>query len=230
MRILLVDDHSLFVEGLRNLLQAGGHQVVGAAREGQEAQELARALRPDVILMDIRMPRCDGLCATRAIHAEMPEIKIVILTTSAEDADLFEAIKNGASGYLLKNLESKELFDYLAGLERGEAPLSRELSAHLLVKFAHQAAALDERAATARANTAPSSAPRDTPAGIELTHRQREILEMVACGLSYKEVGAKLNLSENTIKYHMGEILQRLHLKNREQAVAFALRSGLVRD
>lgn len=235
MRILLVDDHSLFVEGLRNLLHAGGHQVVGAAREGQEAQELARALRPDVILMDIRMPHCDGLCATRAIHAEMPEIKIVILTTSAEDADLFEAIKNGASGYLLKNLESKELFDYLAGLERGEAPLSRELSAHLLVKFAHQAAALDERATTARAdtpraNTAPSGAPRDTPAGIELTHRQREILEMVACGLSYKEVGAKLNLSENTIKYHMGEILQRLHLKNREQAVAFALRSGLVRD
>ena len=119
--------------------------------------------------------------------------------------------------------------DYLAGLERGEAPLSRELSAHLLVKFAHLAAALDERAATARANTAPSGAPRDTPAGIELTHRQREILEMVACGLSYKEVGAKLNLSENTIKYHMGETLHRLHLKNREEVAAYALRRGLTK-
>ncbi len=224
MRILLVDDHSLFAEGLRNLLHAHGHQVVGAGRDGQEAQELARALRPDLILMDIRMPRCDGLCATRAIHAEMPEIKIVILTTSAEDADLFEAIKNGASGYLLKNLESKQLFDYLAGLERGEAPLSRELSAHLLDKFAHQAAALDERVTTARAG-----APKDTPADLDLTHRQREILEVVASGLSYREVGAKLNLSENTVKYHMSEILQRLHLKNREQAVAYALRKGLVR-
>ncbi len=219
MRILLVDDHGLFLEGLQNLFRAGGYTVVGAARDGLEALQLARALRPDVILMDIRMPHCDGLCATRQIHAELPEIKIVMLTTSADDADLFEAIKSGASGYLLKNLEPDQLFDYLAGLERGEAPLSRELSARLLAEFAHQAAVLDGRT-TAKLP--------DEPPMPELTPRQREILEMAASGLSYKEVGAKLSLSENTIKYHMGEILGRLHLKNREQAVAYALRSGLV--
>jgi two-component system NarL family response regulator len=219
MKILLVDDHGLFLEGLSNLLRAGGYQVIGAARDGLEALELARSSHPDVILMDIRMPGCDGLCATRLIHAEMPTIKIVILTTSTEEADLFEAIKSGASGYLLKNLETAQLFDYLAGLERGEAPLSRELSSRILAEFAHQAAALDELTAAPL-----PSAPPDP----ELTPRQREILEMVAGGLSYKEVAAALYLSENTIKYHMGEVLQRLHLKNREQAVAYALRSGWI--
>lgn len=218
MKILLVDDHSLFLEGLHNLLQAHGYAVVGAAHDGLEALELARRLHPELILMDIRMPRCDGLCATRLIQAEMPEIKIVMLTTSAEDADLFEAIKSGASGYLLKNLEPNELFNYLVGLRRGEAPLSRELSARLLAEFAHQATALSEREAVSLG---------DAPSAPELTPRQQEILEMVAGGLSYKEVGAALHLSENTIKYHMGEILQRLHMKNREQVVAYALRTGL---
>jgi DNA-binding NarL/FixJ family response regulator len=218
MRLLLADDHGLFLEGLGNLLQAGGYPVVGAAHDGLEALELARAVRPDVILMDIRMPRCDGITATRLIHTEIPEIKIVILTTSTDNEDLFEALKSGASGYLLKNLEPNQLFDYLAGLERGEAPLSRELSARLLREFARQANVLDEHPAAALAGEHP---------GPELTARQREILGLIADGLSYKEVGATLNLSENTIKYHMGDVLQRLHLKNREQVVAYALRTGL---
>jgi DNA-binding NarL/FixJ family response regulator len=217
MRILLADDHGLFLEGLQNLLTAGGYQVVGAARDGLEALQLARALHPDVILMDVRMPNCDGLTATRLIQAELPEIKIVMLTTSEEDADLFEALRSGASGYLLKNLEPNELFDYLAGLSRGEAPLSRELSARLLREFAQQAATLHERSA--------SGLPGGPP-GPELTGREREILDLVANGLSYKEVGATLSLSEHTVKYHMGQILQRLHLKNREQVVAYALRNG----
>jgi two-component system NarL family response regulator len=220
MKILLVDDHGLFLEGLQNLLQAGGYPVVGVANDGLEALELARSLHPDVILMDVRMPGCDGLTATRLIKAEMPECQIVMLTTSADDADLFEAIKSGATGYLLKNLQPDDLFDYLAGLSRGEAPLSRELSARLLREFAHQAEALDERATAGLPGSA--RAP-------ELTPRQREILVLVADGLTYKEVGAALGLSENTIKYHMGEVLTRLHLKNREQVVAYAYRSGLVR-
>jgi DNA-binding NarL/FixJ family response regulator len=220
MRVLLADDHGLFVEGLTNLLRASGYVVVGAARHGLEALQLARSLHPDAILMDIRMPGLDGLSATRLIQAEMPEIKIVMLTTSAEDADLFEAIKCGASGYLLKNLEPNQLFDYLAGLGRGEAPLSRELSARVLREFARQAGALDAGAA--------AGLPGE-PSGPELTPREREILILVSEGLSYKEVGAALHLSESTIKYHMGEILQRLHLKNREQVVAYALRSGLAR-
>jgi DNA-binding NarL/FixJ family response regulator len=218
MRLLLADDHGLFLEGLGNLLQAGGYPVVGTARDGLEALELARALRPDVILMDIRMPRCDGITATRLIHTEIPEIKIVVLTTSTDNEDLFEALKSGASGYLLKNLEPNQLFDYLAGLERGEAPLSRELSARLLREFARQANVLDEHAAAALAGEHP---------GPELTARQREILGLIADGMSYKEVGATLKLSENTIKYHMGDVLKRLHLKNREQVVAYALRAGL---
>jgi len=216
MRILLADDHGLFLEGLQNLLRAGGYEVVGTAHDGLEALRLARALQPDVILMDVRMPHCDGLTATRMIQAELPQIKIVMLTTSAEDGDLFEALKSGASGYLLKNLQPNELFDYLTGLARGEAPLSRELSARVLQEFAHQAVALEEREAPGL---------RGAPPGPELTDRQREVLELVVTGLTYKEVAAALNLSEHTIKYHMGQILERLHLKNREQVVAHALRS-----
>jgi two-component system NarL family response regulator len=170
--------------------------------------------------MDVRMPRCDGLKATRLIHAELPEAKIVMLTTSAADADLFEALKSGASGYLLKSLQPNQLFDYLEGLARGEAPLSRELSARLLDEFVQQAAALENRRAAGL---------RGGPAGPELTGRQREVLEMVVSGLTYKEVGAALNLSEHTVKYHMGQILGRLHLRNREQVVAYALQSGLAR-
>jgi DNA-binding NarL/FixJ family response regulator len=220
-RILLADDHGLFLEGLGNLLRAGGYQAVGAAHDGFEVLELARTLHPDVILMDIRMPRCDGLTATRLINAELPEIKIVMLTTSAEDADLFEALKSGASGYLLKDLEPNQLFDYLAGLGRGEAPLSRELSARLLHEFARQAAALDERAA--------ADLPGGPP-GPELTAREGEILVLVAEGRSYKQVGVALHLSENTVKYHMGQILRRLQLKNREQVAAYARRNGLARE
>ena len=220
MKILLADDHGLFLEGLSNLLWAGGHEVVGAARDELEALDLARRLRPEIILMDIRMPDCDGLTATRVIHAELPEIKIVMLTTSAEDHDLFESLKSGASGYLLKNLRPNELFDYLAALGRGEAALSHELSARVLREFARQAQALDERGG--------SHHPAQQPETV-LTPRQRQILCLIADGRSYKEVGSVLSLSENTVKYHMGEILRRLHLKNREQVVAYALRTGLSR-
>lgn len=220
LRILLVDDHGLFIEGLSNLLHAGGYTVVGAARDGLEALQLARALHPDVLLMDIRMPRCDGLTATRLIHAELPEIKIVMLTTSAEDSDLFEALRSGACGYLLKNLQPNELFNFLTGLSRGEAALSRELSARVLAEFSRPAD---------RLNAHPT---QDTPGapGVDLTARQRQVISLVAEGMSYKEIGVALNLSENTVKYHMGEILQRLHLKNREQVLAYALRSRLGRD
>jgi DNA-binding NarL/FixJ family response regulator len=233
MKTLLVDDHGLFVEGLYNLLEAGGYKIVGTAYDGLEGLELARLLHPDLVLMDIRMPTMNGLEATRLIHTELPEIKIVMLTTSAEEADLFEALKNGASGYLLKTLKPNALFDYLDGLVRGEAPLSRELSARLLHEFTHLAQKLEEQQG---ANEAATAAPvngigdhlmQEQNSG--LTTRQREILEMVAGGMTYKEVGVALHLSENTVKYHMGEVLRRLHAKNREQVVAHALRTGLVR-
>lgn len=227
MKILIADDHGLFAEGLQNLLQAGGHEVAGIAYDGFDALRLARSLHPDLILMDVRMPNCSGLEATRLIQAELPEIQIVMLTTSAEDADLFDALKSGASGYLLKNLKPYELLDYLAGLERGEAPLSRELAGRVLQEFVQQAAILDTQASGASADE-PEDRPGAQAPAAELTWRQREVLEMIAAGMTYKEVGAALHVSENTVKYHMREILRRLHAKNREQVVAYALRHGLI--
>ncbi len=234
MRILLADDHALFAAGLQNLLHAGGYEVIGCASNGLEALRLTRELQPDMILMDVRMPVCDGLEATRLIKAEFPTIQIVMLTASAEHADLFEALKCGASGYLLKNLKPTVLFNYIAGLSRGEAPLSRELSAYLLQEFAQQAndgekhkPAL-ENTKVEQDRTEEDQAPEEQPETV-LTNRQLEILEMVAAGLSYKEVGAILHLSENTVKYHMGGIVRSLHQKNREQVIAYAISTGLVR-
>jgi two-component system NarL family response regulator len=230
MRILLADDHSLFAEGLQKLLQARGYQVVGSASNGLEALQMARALHPDMILMDVRMPVCDGLEATRLIKAELPEISIVMLSASAEQADLFEALKCGASGYLLKNLQPNVLFNYISGVTRGEAPLSRELSAFVLREFAQQANNLDkQRQITENDKPKPDSTEPEEQPEVTLTQRQLEVLEMVASGLSYKEVGSALHLSENTVKYHMGGIVRCLHQKNREQVVAYAISTGLVR-
>jgi DNA-binding NarL/FixJ family response regulator len=203
MRVLLADDHRLLLEGLTNLLDAHGITVVGMAGDGQEALSLARSLRPDLILMDIRMPRCDGLCATRLIKAEMPDIKIVILTSSTEDRDLFEAVKSGACGYLLKSMDADQLVDALHQAQEGIPPFSPGLAQKLLDEFAHQK--MSEPVAEAR-----------------LTDRQRQVLELVAEGLSYKEIGNRLALSPRTIKYHMAEIMQVLHLEHRVQVLAYA--------
>jgi DNA-binding NarL/FixJ family response regulator len=232
MRILLADDHGLFIEGLQNLLQAGGYEVVGTALDGFEALRLVRELCPDLILMDIRMPVCDGLKATRLIKSEMPEIQIIMLTTSAENDDLFEAIRSGASGYLLKNLKPNVLFHYLEGFSRGEAPLSRELCACLLREFSNQSMLMENHQKTHREDIVALEVNATDPPNEEihsdLTTRQIEILELVASGMTYKEVGARLNISENTVKYHMGEIINRMHVKNREQVIAYAVSTGLV--
>jgi two-component system NarL family response regulator len=225
---MLVDDHPLFLKGMNNLLATEGIHVVGTAGDGFEAYSLAQTLSPDVILMDIQMPHCDGLEATRMIKAEMPHIQIVMLTVSEDDAHLFEAIRIGAAGYLLKNLDADDFFNLLAGLERGEAALSPGLATRLLEEFVHQA----------RRTDAPQRAEQpeldDTPAGDgdeeRLTARQIEVLTLVAQGRTYKEVGAILSLSEPTIKYHMGEIVRRLHMKNRAEVVAYARRIGLARQ
>jgi DNA-binding NarL/FixJ family response regulator len=210
MRILLADDHPLFLDGLKDLLGSNGFEIAGTARDGLEAIEKARALGPDAILMDVRMPRLDGLAAVRAIMAELPEVKIVMLTISEADDDLFEAVKSGASGYLLKSQSADELLALLRGVERGEAALSPGLAARILQEFGRQASALEEKRASAG-----------------LSEREHEVLALVSQGLKYKEVAAKLFLSERTIKYHMGQILERLHLKNRAQVVEYARRAGL---
>jgi DNA-binding NarL/FixJ family response regulator len=214
MKVLLVDDHALFLEGLQKLLTGRGVQVVGTARDGLEGLEKTRQLSPDMILMDIRMPGCDGLTATRLIKAEKPESKIVMLTTSTDEADLFEAIKSGACGYLLKSLEAEPFITYLHGVMRGEAAVSREMAGALLKEFARQA----DSAGKGAVGSAEEA----------LTPRQVEILQLVAEGIPYKEIAGRLCLSEHTVKYHIGEIMQRLHLKNRSQVLAYAARSGLL--
>ena len=224
MKVLLVDDNRLMLEGLQNLLEVRNIDVAGTASNGTEAIALARGLKPDVILMDIRMPGCDGLTATRLIKAEMPETKIVILTTSMEDQDLFEAVKSGACGYLHKSLKAQELIEALDQAQQGVPPFSPGLAARLLNEFA--------RVANANTANGPVNAgvTDKESAGDGLNARQKEVLKLVAEGLSYKEVGAKLGLSPSTVRYHLAEIMNKLHLQNRAQVLAYAGRLGLGGD
>jgi DNA-binding NarL/FixJ family response regulator len=218
MKVLLVDDHRLLLEGLTNLLQAHDIEVAGTAVDGLEAVAQTKALQPDVILMDIRMPRCDGLEATRRIKAAMPEAKVVILTTSTEDSDLFEAVKSGACGYLLKSMDADELVTSLEQAQEGIPPFSPGLAVRLLDEFS--------RLAGNRMDSPLSTAGEEAQLK-QLTPRQREVLMLVAQGLSYKEVGTQLSLSPRTIKYHMAEIIEKLHLEHRAQVLAYAGRLGL---
>ena len=223
LRFLLVDDHALFLEGLSNLLATAGIQVVGQAHDGFEALAKARHLQPDVILMDVHMPRCDGLAATRLIKANMPQVKIVMLSMSEDEQDLFEAVKSGASGYLLKSLQATEFFDYLAELQAGHPPFSPGLAEKILKEFAHLPGARPLQDAKAD-----STRRGDTPR-TDLSPRQIQILTLVAQGQTYQQVAETICISERTVKYHMAEILDRLHLQNRTQVIAYAARMGLSR-
>ena len=220
LRILIVDDNTLLIEGLCNLLASRGFEVVGTAANGQEGIEQALRLKPDLILMDIRMPVMDGLAATRLIKAQRPEMKIVMLTTSAEDDVLFEAIKSGATGYLLKSTKGGAFLEALHGLEDGTPPFSPGLAARLLREFARQGGAVE-------GGRGDSEMQREESKRAKLTERQMEVLRLVASGLTYKEVASRLMLSDHTIRYHMGEIMQLLHLENRSQVIAYAGKLGL---
>jgi DNA-binding NarL/FixJ family response regulator len=187
-------------------------EVVGEAGNGQEALERVRELMPDLILMDIHMPGCDGLKATQLIKEEMPYVKVVMLTVSDDDKDLFEAIKSGAQGYLLKDIEPEELFGLIRGVYRGEAPISRLTAARILKEFARLV----------------HKEPRVSGSAEILTQREREVLELVAKGARNKEISSQLSITENTVKNHLRNILAKLHLENRVQAAAYALRGGLI--
>jgi DNA-binding NarL/FixJ family response regulator len=213
MRILIADDHALFRDGLRSLLLAQGHEIVGEAKNGHEAVELARQLRPDLLLMDVQMPELDGIAATRIISTEMPEMKVVILTASEEEAKLFDAIKSGAQGYLLKNLEADTFFELLDRASRGEPALTPTLARKLLQEFAKP----PEPAA-------PAATQQET-----LTAREREVLELMVEGVtSNRKLAKRLGLSENTVKFHVRNILDKLRLHNRAEVVGYALRHGIV--
>ncbi len=230
MKVLLVDDHPLFLEGLHNLLVSEGIQVIGMAHDGLEALAQARRLRPQVILMDIQMPNCDGVAATRLIKAEMPEIKIVMLTMSEDDNDLFEAVKSGASGYLLKRLEAADFFSYLTELQAGHPPFSPGLAEKILREFSHSMVKdTESRGDGDTGKEAPEKRGKgegEKKEG-ELSARQMQILTLVAQGQTYRQVAETIGIAERTVKYHMAEILECLHLQNRAQVLAYAARRGL---
>ena len=212
MRILIADDHALFRDSLRSLLESQDIEVVGEAKNGQEAIDLSWESKPDVVLMDLTMPEMDGLEATKRIAAELPDVKVVVLTASDEDNNLFEAIKSGAKGYLLKDLESEQFFNLLEGVERGEPALTPSVARKLLDEFARP--------------KKPTKEEYDPDA---LTDREREVLELMVQGTtSNRRLAKHLGVSENTVKFHVRNILDKLHLHNRAQVVAYALRTRLV--
>lgn len=206
LRVLLVDDHPLYVEGLRNLLATRGVQVVGVAHDGIEAQSLARSLQPDLILMDVEMPQRDGLEATARIKAEQPQIKIVMLTMAARGETLLEALRRGASGYLLKSLEGAQFFQMLREVMRGETVLSPQLAAEVLENLTVEAQ--------------PEPAAPNLPA--DLSERQVEVLMLVSQGLRNRDIAERLHITERTVKFHVGQILERLHLRSRHELARYA--------
>jgi len=215
VRVLLADDHALFRAGIASLLRAWGMDVVGQAADGDEAIELARRLKPELVLMDVRMSPRNGLEATRVIKTELPDVKVIIVTVSEDEQDLFEAIKSGAEGYLLKGMSEEELGSTLARISAGEPALSPGLATKILDEFARMA----------REGAGKPAGPED-----ELTDREREVLRLVAEGATNREIASSLYVSENTVSFHMKNILGKLHLKNRAQAAAFAIRAGLADD
>jgi two-component system, NarL family, nitrate/nitrite response regulator NarL len=212
IRLLLADDHTLFRKGLASLLEKEpGFEVIGEAQDGAEAIRKAQADKPDLVLMDIHMPGVNGLEATRQITNALPATRVVMLTISEEDKDLFEAIKCGAHGYLSKKVEPEKLRELIEGVFRGEAPLSGATAAKILKEFAAQA-----------------SKDSETTAVSDLTPREKEVLQLLAAGLTNKEIGIRLDIAENTVKNHLKNILAKLHLQNRVQAATLAIQKGML--
>jgi two-component system NarL family response regulator len=220
MKILLVDDHPIFLEGMKNLLISTGKYTVETARDGREALQKTAELRPDVILMDIIMKPFNGLETTRMIRKRFPDMKIIMLTASESEENLFESIKCGASGYLLKSLSGSELTELLTRFEMGEIPCSQDLAAHILDEF--------KQNSTSGSETNKKHNPSENENNGSLSKRQSDILLLVASGMKYKEIAASLGITERTVKYNMEQILDALHMGSRHEAVKFAIQSGMI--
>ncbi|RMA90600.1 response regulator [Priestia megaterium] len=208
-RILIVDDHAHAREGIRDILEEyEDFIIVGEGNNGQEAIELTEKLMPDIVLMDIGMPVMDGLEATKQIKLQFPYVKIVVITVSDDITDLFDALKKGAQGYLLKNLQSEVWYDYLRAFALDEVPMSKEIAFQILKEFPQET----------------SITKTDTP----LSARELEVLQLVAKGLSNRDISAQLFISEHTVKSHLKNILSKLHLENRVQLTSYAFQNGLM--
>jgi DNA-binding NarL/FixJ family response regulator len=210
MRIVLADDHALFRDGVSSLLHAWGHEVVGHAANGREAVDLVTRLEPDLVLMDVRMPGMSGVQATRAIATMRPETPIVMLTVSEDEEDLFAAIRAGARGYLLKDLEAAQLRAMIEAVARGEAAITPATATRIIRHLSSLGASPSE------------SAPD------RLTGRELEVLRLVTAGRRNKEIATELGISENTVKYHLRNILEKLHAVSRTEVATRAVREGLI--
>ncbi|HEX9891960.1 MAG TPA: response regulator transcription factor [Actinomycetota bacterium] len=214
LRVLIVDDHGLFRKGLQMVLQQEPDlEVVGEGADGQEAVEKAQELMPDVVLMDVRMPKRGGIEATQQIKELLPHAKILMLTISDEEADLYDAIKAGAAGYLLKEIPSEEVADAIRGVWAGQSRISPSMAAKLLTEFQAMSKRAEER------SQLPSP---------KLTEREMEVLRLVAKGLNNRDIAKDLFISENTVKNHIRNILEKLQLHSRMEAVVYAVREKLL--
>jgi len=215
LRVLVVDDHALFRRGIVTVLANQDNiNVVGEAVNGLEAIAKAEELAPDVILMDLNMPQCSGLEATQALQAKALQAKILVLTVSDNEADLFAAIKFGATGYILKNTEPEELVQAIYHIAQGGVIISPVMATKLLAEF---------RDASTGARTESTNNEKDN-----MSPREDEVLQLVAQGATNKEIADSLFISENTVKTHLRNIMDKLHLANRSQAAAYAVKRGLV--
>ena len=215
VKVLVVDDHALFRRGIATVLANQENlEIVGEAVDGLEAIKKAEETAPDVIVMDLNMPRCSGLEATQALQAKMPQVNILVLTVSDSEADLFAAIKFGATGYLLKNTEPEELVQAIFHIAQGGVIITPSMAAKLLAEFKD----LETGAERKPAQEAESN----------LSPREDEVLRLVAQGATNKEIADSLFISENTVKTHLRNIMDKLHLANRSQAAAYAVKKGLV--
>jgi DNA-binding NarL/FixJ family response regulator len=210
MRIVLADDHALFRDGVSSLLRAWGHDIVGLAADGREAVDMVDRLEPDLVLMDVRMPIMSGVEATREIALVRPETPIVMLTVSEDEEDLFAAIRAGARGYLLKDLEAAQFRAMLEAVARGEAAITPATAARIIRHLASLGAAADEAIPD------------------RLTARELDVLRLVTAGRRNKEIALELGISENTVKYHLRNILEKLHAESRTEVATRALREGLL--
>ena len=217
VRVLVVDDHTLFRRGIVTVLANQENiSVVGEAVNGLEAIDKAEELVPDVIVMDLNMPQCSGLEATQALQAKMPQVSILVLTVSDNEADLFHAIKFGATGYILKNTEPEELVQAIHHIAQGGVIVSPMMAAKLLTEF--------------RSLGTDAMAKKTAEEEDNLSPREDEVLRLVSQGATNKEIADSLFISENTVKTHLRNIMDKLHLANRSQAAAYAVKRGLVPD
>jgi two-component system NarL family response regulator len=214
IRVVICDDHALFRHGLATVLeQEPGIAVVGEAEDGEGAVAAAEELAPDVILMDVRMPKLSGIEATKAIAERAPATRIVMLTVSDEEEDLYEAVKAGAAGYLLKEISIEEVAGAIRSVLAGESLITPSMASKLLTEFSN----LSKRAEAKQGMPSP-----------RLTGRELEVLKLVAQGMSNKEIAAELFISENTVKNHVRNILEKLHLHSRMEAVVYAVREKIL--